>query len=203
MGTTLRAETKTWRWKSRVKYWLHDLKYRLLNDSICNSRYTQLSFPSTWLRYHNLAHWLRLIASIQQRLDKLLFVIARDLQKIIDSHPVNTWRAFICFDTLVCLVEIRSIDDLLHQVCCQGAWVLFRRTWLLSLKHTSASSTFTSVAVGDTVSSDHNSTTPQFTRTKSWSLDFVSSGLPLNGSNSRYYALCWLLAPHLFPSLKT
>lgn len=106
--------------KPRVEQRPHDLRDGLLDHTIRNRGNPQQSFTSARLRDRDPSYRLGLVATITQGLADRRPARTGKLSEVLDVHPVNPRGTLVGPHPLPCPLQVRAIQDPLHQVVVQG-----------------------------------------------------------------------------------
>jgi hypothetical protein len=125
-----RAEAKARSREARIEQRLQDLQDRLLDQAIDHRGNAQLALAAARLGDFHPAHWLRLIAPVEQRGDQRVLVLGDPGPQVGNGHAVNSRRPVVRLHPLIGLVQVRRTGDLLHQPLRQGSLPWPRRVSL-------------------------------------------------------------------------
>jgi hypothetical protein len=114
MGGAPGAKAVTVFGERRVPALLENLQHGLLNQSIDDTSYAELSDPAVWLRYFYPFDRLRLIGSLLQLGPNGCPVFTKVALGGVYGHPIDARTALIASDALPRAFEILSISRLLH-----------------------------------------------------------------------------------------
>ena len=103
--------------EQRFKDWGQLLGDCLLDDTVYNCRDSQLSCSAIRFRDFLPSHWLRLILSAANLVQKFFPVFPQPRQSILHCHSVNAGCSLIGLYPLVCSVQIASAQNSIKQVC--------------------------------------------------------------------------------------
>jgi hypothetical protein len=114
MGGASRSEAVTVLGERRVPLLLENLQQRLLDQSVDDARYAELSDPAVRLRYFDPLDRLRLVGSREQLRPNAWPVLTQVIPGVVDGHPIHAGAALVPSNAFPRSNEILSVADLLH-----------------------------------------------------------------------------------------
>src|SRR5690348_2208358 len=114
MGGASRSEAVTVLRKRRVPPLLENLQQGLLDQSVDDARYAELSDPAVRLGDFDPLDRLRLVGSFEQLGPNAWPVFTQVVPGTADGHPIDTGTALVLANAFPRSYEIVSIAHLLH-----------------------------------------------------------------------------------------
>src|SRR5882762_348260 len=114
MGGASRSEAVTVLGKRRVPLLLENLQQGLLDQSVDDARYAELSDPAARLGYFDPLDRLRLVGSLEQLRPDAWPVLTQVVLSVVDGHPIHARTALIPSNAFPRSYEILSLAHLLH-----------------------------------------------------------------------------------------
>jgi hypothetical protein len=114
VGGASRSEAVTVLGKRRVPTLLQNLQQGLLDQSVDDARYAELSDPAVRLGDFNPFDRLRLIGSFEQLRPNARPVFTQIVPGVADSHPIDAGTALVLANVFPRSYEILSVAHLLH-----------------------------------------------------------------------------------------
>jgi len=114
MGGASRSEAVTVLGKRRVPLLLENLQQGLLDQSVDDARYAELSDPAARLGYFDPLDRLRLVGSVEQLRPDARPVLTQVVLSVVDGHPIHARTALVASNAFPRSYEIRSLAHLLH-----------------------------------------------------------------------------------------
>src|SRR6202011_1597920 len=120
MSGASRSEAVAMLGKRRVPLLLENLQQGLLDQSVDDARYAELSDPAVRLGDFDPLDRLRLVDSIEQLRPNAWPVLTQVVLSVVDGHPIHARTALIPSNAFPRSFEIRSVAHLLHQLFRHG-----------------------------------------------------------------------------------
>src|SRR6266436_3609615 len=114
MGGASRSEAVTVLGKRRVPLLLENLQQRLLDQSVDDARYAELSDPAVRLGYFDPLDRLRLVGSREQSRPNAWPVLPQVVLGVVDGHPIHARATLVPSNAFPRSFEILSVAHLLH-----------------------------------------------------------------------------------------
>src|SRR6201987_2168871 len=114
MGGASRSEAVTVLGKRRVPPLLENLQQRLLDQSVDDARYAELSDPAVRLGYFDPLDRLRLVGSREQLRPNAWPVLTQVVPGVVDGHPIHARAALVPSNAFPRSFEILSVTHLFH-----------------------------------------------------------------------------------------
>src|SRR5258708_1506928 len=114
MGGASRSEAVTVLGKRRIPPLLENLQQGLLDQSVDDARYAELSEPAVRLGYFDPLDRLRLVGSLEQLRPDARPVLTQVVLGVVDSHPIHARTALVASNAFPRFYEILSVAYLLH-----------------------------------------------------------------------------------------
>ena len=140
VGGSPRSEAVTVLGEGWVPLLLENLQQGLLDQSVDDTRYAELSDPAIRLGYFDPLDRLRLVGSREQMRPDAWPVLTQVGLGVLDSHPIDARATLVTANSFPRSFEIFSVAHLLHQLFCAG-WAFGCRGKLNRLRCTAAGST--------------------------------------------------------------
>src|SRR5438105_1782785 len=135
MGGASRPKAVTMLGKRRVPLLLENLQQGLLDQSVDDARYAELSDPAVRLGDFDPLDRLRLVDSIEQLGPNAWPVLTQVVLSVVDGHPIHARTALIPSNAFPRSYEIGSVAHLLHQLFRHsrafGCWFRHECFWSL------------------------------------------------------------------------
>src|SRR5437762_7233739 len=114
MGGASRSETVTVLGKRRVPPLLQNLQQGLLDQSVDDARYAELSDPAVRLGDFDPLDRLRLVGSLEQLRANAWPVLTQVVSGVLYGHPIDTGTALVLANAFPRSYEILSVAHLFH-----------------------------------------------------------------------------------------
>src|SRR4051794_4538453 len=117
--------------KRRVPSLLENLQQGLLDQSVDDTGYAELSDPAIRLGYFDPLDRLRLVGSLEQLDPDARPVLTQVGLGVVDGYAIHARTAFVALNTFPCSFKVLPVAHLLHHLFHQsrafGPW--FRHEW--------------------------------------------------------------------------
>ena len=131
LGRASRSESVAVLGKRRVPPRLQDLKHRLLDQSVDDTRHAELSDPAIRLGDFDPLHRLRRVGSCQQLFPNGWPVLTQVGHAVVDSPPIDSGASLVFPDAFPRPFQVFSLANLLHESFfeCWAFGGSLRREW--------------------------------------------------------------------------